>query len=173
MLGYPFVQDLDADAEVVSGVLFASKGGRRIILPLVAMRNVGELLGATLRRPGMMAACAAWDADAVPALCILAVVAHEAVQSLYTEEASPQPSHVRSLLRPAATECLRSVQQVLHSLSQWKVCWHEPHIPAAVHRDKAWLLARKLHYKLCASLHGYCSLWHTAGENNPVPAAGL
>ena len=158
MLGYPFVQDLDAGAEVVSGVLVASKGGRRIILPLVAMRNVDELLGATLRRPGMVAACAAWDADAVPALCILALVTHEAVQNLYTEEASPQPSHVRSLLRPATTECLRSGQQVLHSLSQWKVCWHELHTPAAVHRDKAWLLVRKLHYMLCASLHGYCSL---------------
>ena len=158
MLGYPFVQDLDAGAEVVSGVLVASKGGRRIILPLVAMRNVGELLGATLRRPGMVAACAAWDADAVPALCILALVTHEAVQNLYTEEASPQPSHVRLLLRPATTECLRSGQQVLHSLSQWKVCWHDLHTPAAVHRDKAWLLVRKLHYMWCASLHGDCSL---------------
>ena len=73
---------------------------------LMAMRAAGEPLGSALQRPGMLAASAAWDADAVPTLCILAL----GLDRVFPREASPDPSHVRWLLRPATTECLRSVQ---------------------------------------------------------------
>jgi hypothetical protein len=54
----------------------------------------------------MMAAAAAVDADAMPALCILALASHEA----YPDEAHCGLTRMRSLLQPATVECLRSVQ---------------------------------------------------------------
>ena len=65
-------------------------------------------LSNALQRTGMLAATAAMDADAVPALCILLLASHEA----YPAEARCELSHMRWLLQPATTECLRSVQGI-------------------------------------------------------------
>lgn len=72
----------------------------------MAMRYAGEDLGSALQRPGMTAAAAALDPDAVPVLCILALAADE----VYATAAPGEPSCVRSQLQPATTECLRFVQ---------------------------------------------------------------
>jgi hypothetical protein len=82
-----------------------------------AMSHAGTHFSNVLQRPGMLAAAAAVDADAAPALCILLLASHEA----YPAEARCELSHMRSLLQPATTECLRSVQGM--SLQHWPLCW--------------------------------------------------
>jgi hypothetical protein len=72
---------------------------------LAALRDAGNQLGTALRRPGLMAAAAAWDPDAVPALCILTLGS-----ASRSSTAAPQkPSGLLLLLQPAAMECLRYV----------------------------------------------------------------
>jgi hypothetical protein len=70
-----------------------------------ALRDAGHQLGTALRRPGMVAAAASWDHDAVPALCILTLGS-----ASRSSTAAPQKlSGLRSLLQPATIECLRCV----------------------------------------------------------------
>ena len=79
--------------------------GRQDVLPAVmgALRDAGNQLGTALRRLGLLAAAAAWDPDAVPALCILALGS----ASRYSAASPQKPNSLRSLLQPATTECLR------------------------------------------------------------------
>ena len=85
----------------------AQMPGTQDLLPavLATLHNVGNELGTALRRPGMLAAAAAWDPDAVPALCILALGS----ASSSSAAASKKPSSLHSLLQPATIECLRYV----------------------------------------------------------------
>jgi hypothetical protein len=79
--------------------------GRQDVLPAVmgALRDAGNQLGTALRRPGLLAAAAAWDPDAVPALCILALGS----ASRSSAAAPKQRSSLHLLLQPATMECLR------------------------------------------------------------------
>ena len=97
-------------------VLSSSQASRlQVALPgiLAGLRAAGHQLGTVLRRPGMLAATAAWDPDAVPALCILALGS-----ASRSSAAEPQtPSKLCSLLQPATMECLRCVASALFQLA--------------------------------------------------------
>ena len=79
-----------------------------LALPAVmaGLRGADEQLGKALRRAGMLAAAAAWDPVAVPALCILTLgTATEALESVRFKLRC-------SLLQPATAECLRCVTRL-------------------------------------------------------------
>ena len=76
---------------------------------LAAMCHASESLGQAIQRPGFMAAAAAKDAEAVPALCIFAMASREASPA----QAQCKLSDFFSQLQPATTECLRSVHSGL------------------------------------------------------------
>ena len=67
-----------------------------------AVSCAGKQLGGALRLPGMVAAAAARDPDAIPAVCILAAACHTALAS----ELGGRVGDPRSLLQPATMHCL-------------------------------------------------------------------
>ena len=68
-----------------------------------ALASAGAQLGNAVLRPGVLAAAAAWDPDAVPALCILTMASHNSL----TTELDGRSAHPRYMLQPAVMECLR------------------------------------------------------------------
>ena len=70
------------------------------VLAGLLLNHPGERLGEAVRRPGMMAAAAAWDPDAVPALCILTLAGDDMTPDL-RRTPSRRP---RQLLQPATLE---------------------------------------------------------------------
>jgi hypothetical protein len=68
-----------------------------------ALTRNRERLGDALLRPAFMAAVAAWDLDALPAICILTLASCD----LFPAETDGKPSNPRRLLLPAAMACLR------------------------------------------------------------------
>ena len=91
-------------------------GVRALPAIMVGLRGAEEWLAKALRRTGMVAAAAAWDPDAVPALCILALgIATQVAQSV-----PHKPSC--SALQPATVECLRCVTRLGSLLVKLTAC---------------------------------------------------
>jgi hypothetical protein len=82
--------------------------GLRDPVPLVleVMCHSADRLGAALQRPGVVAAAAAWDPGAVPALCILSVAGCPAAPNDWGSEACAM-KEAQLQLQPALGCCTR------------------------------------------------------------------